>query len=68
MTEQDAVEEEKRVIDGMSHEDMARLVLSAPFGHKYFTGETGLPDYFMDRFMALEDGSVSVEEEGRKGE
>jgi len=60
MTEQDAVEAEKRVIDGMSHEDMAGLVLSAPVGHRYFAGETELPDYFMSRFEALGGMTTAV--------
>jgi len=55
MTEQE-IEAEKRKIDAMSQEDMARLWRFAPSGHPYFITGTPLCKYFKQAFKGFTPG------------
>ena len=52
MTEQE-IEEQKKVIDNMSHEEMARKWRFAPSGDPFFRNDLPLFDYFHKRFDKL---------------
>ena len=43
----------KKIIDGMTQIEMARLYRFAPAGHLYFRRDTMLSDYFQKRFNEL---------------
>ena len=43
----------KKIIDGMTQMEMARLYRFAPAGHLYFRNDTMLSDYFQKIFNEL---------------
>ena len=49
----DDLDKHKKIIDNLSHIEMARLWRFAPSGHIYFDGTLPLSDYFTARFLKL---------------
>lgn len=47
------IEQEKKIIDSMSQEDMARLWRFAPSGHPYFDRTNPISEYFSKRFKGF---------------
>ena len=47
------IKEHKKIIDGMSQREMARIRRFAPAGHDYFNMTLPLDEYFQNRFKEL---------------
>ena len=60
------IEKHRKIIDQMSHEEMARLWRFAPSGHPYFDRRLPLVEHFEKRFKKLGGFTPEISKEINK--